>query len=105
MANDNNRILLEIDKIIRELNREIINPAIQELTVADLSPVLKLVARARSAYLKQLLDIANIAGDGLPPPEQVKQLQRLRLTFEELVKGSQAIETAIQRGYLDVKPR
>ncbi|WP_260293998.1 hypothetical protein [Sedimenticola hydrogenitrophicus] len=105
MANDNNRILLEIDKIIRELNREIINPAFQELTVADLSPVLKLVARARSAYLKELLDIAHIAGDGLPPPEQVKQLQRLRLTFEELVKGSQAIETAIQRGYLDVKPR
>ncbi|OOZ37248.1 hypothetical protein [Solemya velesiana gill symbiont] len=99
---DNNRLLLEIDKTIRELNRDIINPQIPQLMLDDLTPVMKLVARSRAMYLKELFDIANIAGDGLPSPDQIRQLREMRESYEELVAGAQALETAIQRGYLDV---
>ncbi len=99
---DNNRLLLEISSRIRELNRNIINPVIPELTLDDLNPVLKLVARARAAYLKELFDLAGMATEQIPSPGQVSHLNNLRTTYEELVTGVQALESAIERGYLDV---
>ncbi len=94
MSTENNRLLLELDKTIREINRRVINPEIPELNLEDLNPVMELVARARSIYLKELFDMAS--------PDQLKQLRYLRLSFEELREGAQALEAAIQRGYLDV---
>ena len=35
--------------------------------------------------------------------EQVKELRDLRETYEEILAGARALETAIARGYLDVK--
>ncbi|KRT55177.1 hypothetical protein [endosymbiont of Ridgeia piscesae] len=102
MLTDNNRLLLEIDKTIREINRETINPAIPKLSLSDLNPVMVLVARARVVYLKELFDIAGVVGNGLPSPDQIDQLKKLRETYEELVNGAQSLEIAIQRGYLDV---
>lgn len=99
---DHNRLLLEMDRTIRDLNREIINPMIPELTLGDLSPVMTLVARARGLYLQELFQITEVAGERMPSDDQIGRLQKLRYTFEELVKGAQALETAIERGYLDV---
>ncbi len=99
---DNNRLLLEISNRIRELNRNIINPVIPELTLDDLSPVLSMVARARAEYLNKLFDTAAVAQDQNPSSEQVSQLNHLRTTYEELVTGVQALESAIERGYIDV---
>jgi hypothetical protein len=103
MPNDNNRLLLEIERMIREVNRAEINPNIPELKLSDVDPILRLVARARAAYLKALFDVAARVGDGMPSTEQLKRLRLLRLTYDELVKGVQAIDTAIERGYLDVE--
>ena len=105
MASDNNRMLLELDKVVREINRQVINPILPELTVDDLRPVLNLVARARADYLRELVDLAAAVADGLPSPDQVRRLAELRRTFEELLGGAQALETAIQRAYLDVRAR
>ena len=105
MPSDNNRMLLELDKVVREINREVINPALPELAVDDLRPVLKMVARARASYLRELLEVATRAADALPTSEQVQRLAELRATFEELLNGAQALETAIQRAYLDVRGR
>ena len=102
MSTDNNRLLLELDKTIREINRKVINPEIPELSLEDLCPVMELVAKARSNYLRELFDIASVVDGGMPSHDQLKQLRYLRLAFEELREGSQALETAIQRGYLDV---
>ncbi len=38
----------------------------------------------------------------MPNPDQVRSLRKLRETYEEMVSGAQALETAIERGYLDV---
>lgn len=104
MADDknSNRMMLEIDRAIRAINRQIINPEIPEISLGDLSPVLKLVAKSRAAYLKELFDIANLSED-MPSVEQIKHLNNLRLTFEELVLATKALQTAIERGYLDIR--
>ncbi len=99
---ERNRLKLQLDKTIRELNKEIINPEIPELKMSDLEPILKLVARTRSAYLKELFEVTQAAGDEMPSPGQVKQLGECRKVYEELREASQALETAIDRGYLDV---
>ena len=62
-----------------------------------------LAARSRAAYLKGLFDMIEVTGESMPTPDQVNKLRQLREAFEELVTASQALETAIQRGYLDVK--
>lgn len=102
MSTDNNRLLIELEKRIRDLNREIINPTIPALGVDDLTPVMQLVARARATYLAELFAITAAVDEGLPNGDQLNTLRRLRLTYEELLQGAQALETAIQRGYLDV---
>jgi hypothetical protein len=84
------------------LNQEIINPEIPEVKLEDLEPVLRLVARTRAAYLKELFAVTQGAGVHLPSAAQVERLQDARETYEELLKASQALEAAIDRGYLDV---
>lgn len=96
------RLKLRLDKTIRELNQEIINPEIPEVKLEDLEPVLRLVARARAAYLKELFAVTQAAGAALPSEDQIKRMRDARDTYEELLKASQALEAAIDRGYLDV---
>ncbi|TCK05919.1 hypothetical protein [Marinobacterium mangrovicola] len=103
MPVSNNRLLLELEKYRREINREIINPQFPELSLNDLKPLLTMVAHARAAYVRELLDIANVSSTGVPSPDQIKQLKTCRETFDELVTATNALETVIQRDYLDVK--
>ncbi|MCH8552912.1 MAG: hypothetical protein LAT62_13315 [Natronospirillum sp.] len=105
MTVENNRLLLEIEKRRRDINREIMNPQIPELSLEDLDPVLKLAARARLAYVQELMDIASMVGEAGPSIEQIEQLRNLRITYEETRSAVNALETLIQRDYLDVKRR
>ncbi len=100
---DNNRLLLEIDKYIRDINREVINPVLPELCLEDIAPVTRMVAGVRASYLKELFDIAAIADGEKPSMDQIRRLAELRQNYDELVLAAQALEGAIQRGYLDVK--
>jgi hypothetical protein len=98
---DSNRLLLELEKIRRGINREIMNPAIPELNVDSLRPIITMAARARLSYLQELIDIAKISPD-MPSHEQITMLARQREAYEELRAAVNALETAIERGYLDV---
>jgi hypothetical protein len=98
---ESNRLLLELEKIRRDINRDILNPAIPELSIDDIKPVVTMAARARLAYLKELMDIADLDPE-MPSHEQVQMLGRQRETYEELRAAVNALETAIERGYLDV---
>ncbi|MET0090485.1 MAG: hypothetical protein ABW068_10785 [Candidatus Thiodiazotropha sp.] len=102
-SNDNNRLLLELDKALRELNREVINPVIPKVTISGMKPVMAMVARSRAEYLKELFDLSSVAGSDLPSPDQINHLRNLRLTYEELVAAAKALNTAVERGYLDVE--
>lgn len=100
---DTNRLLLQFEKAMREINRAEINPQIAELKLPDLDPVLRMVAQARGNYLKSLFDLSNSLEGATPSMEQVKKLKHKRETYEELVAGAKALEIAIERGYLDVE--
>ena len=100
---DHNRLLLEIEKIKRQHNRDIINPMIPELTINDIAAVVELVARVRGVYLKELFAITKAVGGEMPSPDRIKHLHQLRNAYEELLAAMNALEAAIDRGYLDVR--
>lgn len=102
MSVDVKRLLMEFERALRDTNKAIINPEIDVLKVADLEPVLAMVARARAAYLKSLFDLAGECPEGLPDATQIESLKKNRITYDELLNASQALQTAIERGYLDV---
>lgn len=101
---DNKRLLLQLEQVRREINREIINPEIKTLALKDLAPILKMVARARAAYVHELFALAK-ATDVESAPDDVAKLKQLRETFDELVHAANALETMIDRGYVDVEGR
>jgi hypothetical protein len=99
---DNKRLLLQLEQVRRQINRDIINPEIKTLEVKDLQPIVEMVACARAAYVGELFSVAAAAGCGRPP-EDIGRLRQLRETFEELVAAMNALETMIERGYVDVQ--
>jgi hypothetical protein len=105
MNKNSNRLLMELERVMRSINHEVINPQINELSIDDLRPVLGMVAHARARYLKALFALgANEAGiEERPSQAQFEDLRALRAEYDELINGARALETAIQRGYLDVK--
>ncbi len=42
--------------------------------------------------------------DALPPTERICKIRDYRVRYEEQITASQALETVIQRKYLDVLP-
>jgi len=102
-----NRLLLELEGLRKDINRSIINPLVPELGLHDLEPIITMVARARADYVKALIDLAAEVEDAAPNIEQAKELRDRRVVFEELVDAMNALETVIQREYMDVitKPK
>lgn len=103
MTTEIKRLLMEFERIMRDINRDAINPEIPELHMDQIKPVLQMVADARAEYLAAFFHCPQEAGeDGKPDDAQIKKLHRLRIRYEELLEASKALETAISRGYLDV---
>jgi len=48
--------------------------------------------------------VASEFPDALPPTERICKIRDYRVRYEELITASQALETVIQRKYLDVLP-
>jgi len=102
---DINRLLLQYDRLLKQANREHINPEIEELTVEELKPIANLVAKSRAVYLKELYTLGKKydGSDKFPSADELKRLKILRTRFLELTEGAKAFEVSIQRGYLDLK--
>ena len=98
---NSNRLLLELEKIRRDINRQVMNPAIPELSVDAIRPVITMASKSRLAYLEGLINMADLAPQ-MPSHEQIATLARHREAYEELRAAVNALETAIDRGYLDV---
>lgn len=99
----NIRLLLEINKTIKDANRSIINSMIKELQLAELIPVIEMVATVRTNYLEEMFNLASTLNGTPPSTDQVKHLRLSRLTLDELAEGSKAREAAIEHAYLDVE--
>jgi len=57
-----------MDQELREINHSIINPEISELTINQISPSMKMVARTRAHYLKAFLIFQNFQKTTSPLP-------------------------------------
>ena len=102
MSSDHNRLLLQIEHSMRTLNQETLDPVFPELSLADFDPLITMVARTRAAYLEEFFAIARTCDGKLPSGEQIRRLRALRESYEEQISAAQALETALQRGYLSV---
>jgi len=98
-----NRMLIEMERSMRLVNREILNPEIPELTIEGMEPALRLVARVRGKYLKAILELADSCENSIPDEATIAGLRNTRECYDELILGIQALEIAIKRGYLDVE--
>jgi hypothetical protein len=96
----NKRLLLELDKHRYDVNKEIINANIEDLNLDKLKPIVEMVATSRAAYLGELMDLANAETVNIGP--KIERLKARREEFMELVKATNALEIAIERGYLDI---
>lgn len=99
---DRQRLLMEIDRSRKLINRELINPRVRELRCEDIDPILACVGKARAAYIEHLFEVAEGIGDDDPKLEDITRLRELGRIYDELRKASKALEQAIERGYLDV---
>lgn len=95
------RTMLAIHDELRRINRDVIHGLIPELNLKKLNPFFNLVAKARGLYIQKLLEITDATNE-MPTDDQVRELSLLRRSYEELLQGAHIIETAIERGYIDV---
>ncbi len=104
MQIDNKRLLIELERVMKEINRNTINPLFNELSCKDIEPIMEMVAKARGNYIKELFRLSELSAHGQKlNTELVKNLRFSRLIFDELVEGYKTLDSAIDRGYLDVK--
>lgn len=96
-----NRFLLELDKLRRDVNREILQPRIDTMTIERLRPIITAVAHARADYVEALIAFGDEVSNEAPKPERIAELKQKREAFEELVAAANALETVIQRDYID----
>jgi len=100
-----NRLLMQFEQLLKTTNKEFINPTIDELSITDLHPIVELVSRSRASYLEHLYTLCKQyeGTEEYPSSDELQKLRAHRLRFEELAEGAKALETSIQRGYLDLK--
>ncbi len=99
---ESTRLLMELERHRKMINREIIDEAVPELTLPLLEPMLRMVAHSRAAYIAELVSITNENQGGAPSEQQLSRLKTKRLAFEELVAAVNALETVVQRDYLTI---
>ena len=102
---DINRLLMKFEQLLRESNRDHINPRIEELSVESLKPMIDLVARSRASYLEHLFALCKKydGTENFPDKEELARLRAYRNRFIELADGAKSFEISIQRGYVDLK--
>lgn len=100
MNSKNTRLLMQLEQTRREINRELINPEIREISAAEFRPIMEMVAKARAEYVNELFTQAKNSSEN--DRIDSSRLQELRVVFEELVAAANALETMVERGYVDV---
>jgi hypothetical protein len=95
------RFLSEIEHGIQAANREVIHAAVPELNRESFFNLAVSLARLRARYLEVALRIAATADEAVPA--LLGELRARREAFEEGSKAFEALERAIERGYVDVR--
>lgn len=100
---EHKRLLIEIDRLMREINHNTLTPFFPDLNLEEIEPLIHMVAKARGKYLQELFHLSKLEQQGKNiSPDDAKNLRFNRLVYEELVYASKALETALKRGYIEV---
>ena len=103
-AKDRRRLMNQFGETVRQINRAVLNPLIEPLGADQLEPVVAMVANARAEYLQALLTM-TAQPDSDSAPVDISDLRAARERYEELIAATGALETMIERGYLDTDSR
>lgn len=98
----NKRLLLELDKYRDDVNKRTVNSCLEDLDLDKLKPVTELLARTRAAYVCELMKITGELQGEEPSVEQIQRLRARRLEFSELEMANSALETVIERRYVNI---
>ncbi len=97
------KFLHEVEQSIRAANREIIHGRIPELNRASFARFADLVARLRAEYLHAAFEVSRAEGHGAESSSQFSRLKEHREAFEEARMAFEALQRAIERGYVDIE--
>lgn len=91
------RHLLEVEQLIIHANRKAIHGRLKRVTKHQLESLSSRVAKIRAEYLAAAFETDWETEDFDAP-----RIRRLRALYEEAVAVFDALERAIERGYLDI---
>lgn len=97
------RFLLEIEQLIRDVNRKIIHERIPKITQSGILPFATTVARMRARYLEAAFRLSALDQDEPIDEQDLKELRRHRELYEEARSAFEALSRAIEQGYLDIE--
>lgn len=96
------QFLHEVEQGIRTVNREVIHARIPQLTAESFERFARMVARLRAVYLEAaMVLVSRDEVDGLSPAA-FAALRHHRESFEEARDAFDALQRAIERGYVDL---
>ncbi len=96
------RFLLESEQFIRDSNRKIIREHIPKFTKESILALALTVARLRARYLKATFCLSTLDQNKLSDEHSFDELRRCREFYEEAFRAYEAIQSAIEFGYLDI---
>ncbi|MGB0671216.1 MAG: hypothetical protein ACPGNT_06945 [Rhodospirillales bacterium] len=96
------RFAMAYDRELMAINKKVLDPLFPHLTLGHIRPILATVARVRGRYLREAFRLTQGSEDGLPTPDEVKKLRELREAYEEAMAVAEALDHAIERGYITV---
>lgn len=96
------RLRAELEHTFKNINREHIGASVGPVSRATFEQAAMQVATMRGRYLKTVLELGTNSEDQPVDSAAIKRLQGLRLACNELMEGFEALQHALQRGYLDL---
>lgn len=100
----NRRFTIQLEEAIRAANLEVIGPLLPDINVESVLPIAVMTAKMRARYLAEAFKLRDSLGeDGFPRDEEIEKLKKFRLAYDEAQAVVQALEHAIERGYVPVK--
>jgi hypothetical protein len=95
--------LHEVEKGIREANVAIIHGLIPELGPDSFLRFATVVARLRADYLQAALHLSRAVEQDAARDEALGELRRHREAYEEARAAFDALQRAIEKGYVDMR--
>lgn len=94
------RLHNELELAITKINRESIGSVTGSISKEHFINVVRMVACLRSRYLHTVLQLGSCCHSECIPTESALELKKLREAYTEAREGFEALEHALQRGYV-----